>query len=92
MEEIKGFKQITKDSDVINICTYENLNKKFWKYQNHKAFNKAIKESTKQTVESIFELPKFEAHVRKHEKLWNKHRSQFNVLEKEHIDRTYIQN
>lgn len=85
MEEIKGFKQITKDSDVINICTDENLNKKFWKYQNQKAFNKAIKESTKQIIQ-------FEAHVRKHEKLWNKHRSQFNVLEKEHIDRTYIQN
>lgn len=89
MEEIKGFKQTTKDSDVINICTDENLNKKFWKYQNHKAFNKAIKESTRQTVD---ELQKFEAHVRKYEKLWNKHRSQFNVLEKEHIDRTYIQN
>lgn len=87
----KQLKQITTSDNIVNLCVEENLNTKFWKYQNYKAFNKAIKESTKQTVESIFELPKFEAHVRKHEKLWNKHRSQFNVLEKEHIDRTYIQ-
>lgn len=89
---MKQLKQITPSNNIVNLCVDENLNKKFWKYQNQKAFNKAIKESTKQTIESIFELPKFEAHVRKHEKLWNKHRSQFNVLEKEHIDRTYIQN
>lgn len=82
-------KQVTKDNSVVNIATVENLNKKFWKHQNHKAFNKAIEESTRQTIESIFELPTFEAHLRKHERLWNKHRSQFNVLEKEHIDRTY---
>lgn len=82
-------KQITKDNNVVNIATVESLNKKFWKHQNHKAFNNAIEESTRQTIESIFELPTFEAHVRKHERLWNKHRSQFNILEKEHIDRTY---
>lgn len=78
MEQLK---QITPSDNIVNLCVEENLNKKFWKYQNHKEFNKAIKE-----------LPKFEAHVRKHEKLWNKHRSQFNALEREHIDRTYIQN
>ena len=82
-------KQVTKDNSVVNIATVESLNKKFWKHQNHKAFNKAIEVSTRQTIESIFELPTFEAHIRKHERLWNKHRSQFNVLEKEHIDRTY---
>lgn len=89
---IKQLKQITPSDNIVNLCVVENLNKKFWKYQNHKAFNKAIEESTKQTIQSILELPKFEEHVREHERLWNKHRSQFNALEREHIDRTYIQN
>lgn len=89
---MEGFKQFTKDNDVVNLCVPENLNKKFWKYQNNKAFNKAIKESVKVTIESIFALPSFEAHVRKHERLWNKPRTEFNILEKEHIDRTYTVN
>ena len=86
------FKQITKDTEIVNISTFENLNLGFWKYQNQKSFNKAIEEARKNTIDSIFELPSFEAHVRKHERLWNKHRLEFNVLEKVHIDTTYIQN
>jgi hypothetical protein len=78
-------KQITKNSDVVNIATSENLNLKLWKYQNKKNLDKAVKES----IDSIFELPKYAAHVRKHEKLWNKSRKEFNALEKEYIDRTY---
>lgn len=39
------FKQITKDNNVVNIATVENLNKKLWKYQNHKEFNKVIKKA-----------------------------------------------
>jgi hypothetical protein len=84
------FEQITKDNDVVNIATSENLNKKFWKYQNQKAFNRAIEESKEMTIQSIYELPHFEAHVKKHEKLWNKKRTKFNVLELEYIDRGYI--
>jgi uncharacterized pyridoxal phosphate-containing UPF0001 family protein len=86
------FEQITKDSDVVNISTVENLNKKFWKYQNKKAFNREIEESKNVTIQSIYALPSFEAHVRKHERAWNKSRTEFNVLELEHIDRTYISN
>lgn len=85
-------KQITKDKDVVNIATEENLDKGFWKYQNKKEFNRVVKEDKKLTLQSIVELPQFEAHVRKYERLWNKKRTEFNVLEKEHIDRTYIAN
>ncbi|HSQ89522.1 hypothetical protein [Romboutsia sp.] len=85
-------KQVTKNSDVVNIATSENLNKKFWKYQNKKALNRAIEENKAITIQSIYALPSFETHVKKYEKLWNKSRTEFNVLEQECINRTYISN
>ncbi len=85
-------KQVTEDAAIVNNATIENLNTKFWKYQNQKAFSEAIEEAKKITIQSIFELPQFEAHVRRHELEWRKPRTQFTVLEQEHIDRTYISN
>lgn len=81
--------QVTNDSNVVNIATKDNLDIKIWKHQNIKEFNRAIESDKKNTLQAIVELPRFEMYVRKYEMLWRKHRSEFNVLEKEYIDRTY---
>ncbi len=81
--------QVTNDSNLVNISTKENLDIKMWKYQNIKEFNRTIESDKKNTLQAIVELPQFEMHVRKHEMLWRKPRSEFNALEKEYIDRTY---
>ncbi len=86
------YKQIIKENYVVNVAIKENLDTKMWKYQNKKEFNRVVDLDKENTLQAIVELPKFEMHVRKHEMLWRKHRSEFNVLEKEYIDRTYHNN
>lgn len=82
-------KQAIKDSELQPIAPDINLD--FWKYQNKKEFNRIIAEDKKTTIQSIFELPKFEAHVRIHEIIWRKHRKDFNTFEIEYLEKTYIQ-
>ena len=86
-QEVKN--QVTNDGNIVNIATKENLDIKMWKYQNQKEFNRAIDGDKKNTLQAIVAIPQFEMHVRKHEMLWRKPRSEFNALEKEYIDRTY---
>lgn len=83
------YKQVVEDDSVVNIATRENLDMKMFKHQNYKEFNRAVESDKVNTLQAIVELPNFEAHVRKHEMIWRKNRSEFNVLEKEYIDRTY---
>lgn len=78
-------KQITSDTDIVNLCTRENLNTNMWKYQ----LLKEIERSRKEELQSILKLPGYAAFVKKHEILWNKKRSEFNHLEKEFIERKY---
>lgn len=74
-------KQITKNSEIVSVCISENLNKKFWKYQNAKLFNKIIKED-KRFRKSIFdEIPSFNKFVIGKEIEFGKPREEFNVLE-----------
>ena len=89
MCKYEQIKQVTDTKNIVNIAVKENLNIKMWKYQNIKEFNRAIESDKKNTLQAIVELPQFEMHVRKHEVLWRKPRSEFNALEKEYIDRTY---
>lgn len=86
------YKQVVEDDSVVNIATRENLDMKMFKHQNYKEFNRAVELDKVNTLQAIVELPKFEMHVRKHEMIWRKNRSEFNVLEKEYIDRTYHNN
>ncbi|MDB8805037.1 hypothetical protein [Romboutsia sp. 1001216sp1] len=83
------FKQAIKDSALQPIAPDINLD--FWKYQNQKEFNRIIEEDKKTTIQSIFELPKFEAHVRRHEIIWRKHRKDFNTFEIEYLEKTYLE-
>lgn len=82
-------KQITKDSDIVNLCTLDNLDLRFWKKQNIKEFNRSLEEEKKTTIKSIYELPRYAAFVKSYEKIFNKKQSEFNHLEKDQIEREY---
>ncbi len=83
------YKQVVEYDSVVNIATRENLDMKMFKHQNYKEFNRAVESDKVNTLQAIVELPNFEAHVRNHKMIWRKNRSEFNVLEKEYIDRIY---
>lgn len=82
MEFVKG---IISADKIVNLFTFENMDKDIWKYQILKEEEKA----KKQELQSIMELPKYAAFVRKHEILWQKNRKDFNELEKECLERKY---
>lgn len=79
------YKQVTPDAEIVNLCTFENLDIQMWKHQ----MLKDMENDKKLELQSIIELPKYVAFVRKHEQLWNKRRSQFTELEKEYLVRKY---
>lgn len=78
--------------EVVTVATLDNLNLELWRKANRNYFNKVTEKDKKNAIESIFELPFYERHVRKYEMLWKKKRTDFNVLEREYVDRTYISN
>lgn len=78
-------KQQIKDSELINLCTADNLNTNMWKYQ----MIREMENAKKQELQSIIDLPSYAAFVKTHELEWGKKRSEFNELEKESIERKY---
>lgn len=81
-------KQITNDNDIVVMD--HRLDKKFWKHQNKKHFYQMLENEKDITIKSIYELPRFSACVAKYERLWNKHRSTFNIMEMELIEKNYM--
>ncbi|RDY22857.1 hypothetical protein CHF27_011085 [Romboutsia maritimum] len=86
MHEVR---QAVNSDNIVNLFIFENINTGMWKYQNYKEFIRAVEEDKKNVIESIFELPKYAAFIRQYEILWGKKRSEFNELEREHLDRKY---
>lgn len=82
-------RQVTKDIDIINLCTLDNLDLRFWKKQNIKEFNRSLELEKKNVIGSILEIPRYAAFVKSYEKVFNKKQSEFNHLEKDQIERAY---
>ncbi|MGL5717747.1 MAG: hypothetical protein ACRCX2_32400 [Paraclostridium sp.] len=78
---------VTDPCYIVNLFTFENMDKEMWKYQ----MIKHDEEIKRQEIQSIMELPRYAAFVRKHENLWQKSRKDFTELEKEFIGRKYIE-
>lgn len=82
-------KQITSDANIVNLCTIDNLDLRFWKKQNIKEFKRRLEVEKKNVIGSILELPRYAAYVKTYEKIFNKKQSEFNHLEKDQIERAY---
>ena len=81
--EIK--KQVTKDIDVVNIATFQELNFSFWKDDNKKELEKEIEADTRIKAGIMDLLPDFDNLVTLYEIKWNKYRQDFNVIERDLI-------
>ena len=86
MHEIR---QAVNSNDLVNLFTFKNMNTQMWKYQNCKEFIRAVEKDKKNTIDSIFELPKYASFISCHEAMWGKKRSEFSELEREYLDRKY---
>ena len=81
--EIK--KQVTKDIDIVNIATFQELNFSFWKDDNKKELEKEIEADTRIKAGIMDLLPDFDNLVTLYEIKWNKCRQDFNVIERDLI-------
>ena len=77
------YKQVIKDTDVVNIATLENLNFEFWKDENKKELDREIKADAKLKAGIMDLLPDFDNLVTCYEIKWNKSRNDFNVMERD---------
>ena len=76
-------KQVTKDVDIVNIATLENLNFEFWKYENKKDLDREIEADTRLNLGVMELLPVFDNLITIYELKWNKSRNDFNVIERD---------
>ena len=76
-------KQVTKDTDIVNIATLENLNFEFWKDENKKDLDNEIQADTRLNLSIMELLPAFDNLITIYEIKWNKSRNDFNVIEKD---------
>ena len=77
------YKQVTKDTDIVNIATLENLNFEFWKDENKKDLDNEIKADTRLNLGVMELLPAFDNLIVTYELKWNKSRNDFNVMERD---------
>ncbi len=77
------YKQVTKDTDVVNIATLENLNFEFWKDENKKDLDREIEADTRLKLGVMELLPAFDNLITIYEMKWNKSRNDFNVMERD---------
>ena len=77
------YKQVTKDTDIVNIATLENLNFEFWKDENKKDLDNEIQADTRLNLGVMELLPAFDNLIVTYELKWNKSRNEFNVMERD---------
>ena len=77
------YKQVTKDTDVVNIATLENLNFEFWKDENKKDLDREIEADARLKLGVMELLPSFDNLITIYEIKWNKLRNDFNVMERD---------
>ena len=77
------YKQITKDTDVVNIAILENLNFEFWKDENKKDLDREIEADARLKLGVMELLPAFDNLITIYEIKWNKSRNDFNVMERD---------
>ena len=77
------YKQVTKDTDVVNIASLENLNFEFWKDENKKDLDREIEADTRLKLGVMELLPAFDNLITIYEIKWNKSRNDFNVMERD---------
>lgn len=76
-------KQVTKDMDIVNIASFQNLNFEFWKDENKKDLDNEIQADTRLNLGVMELLPAFDNLITIYEIKWNKSRNDFNVIEKD---------
>ena len=77
------YKQVTKDTDIVNIATLENLNFEFWKDENKKDLDREIEADTRLKLGVMELLPALDKLIFRYELKWNKSRNDFNVMERD---------
>ena len=77
------YKQVTKDTDVVNIATFQNLNFEFWKDENKKDLDIEIEADARLKLGVMELLPAFDNLITIYEIKWNKSRNDFNVMERD---------
>ena len=77
------YKQVTKDTDVVNIASFQNLNFEFWKDENKKDLDREIEADTRLNLGVMELLPAFDNLITIYEIKWNKSRNDFNVIERD---------
>lgn len=77
------YKRVTKDTDVVNIASFQNLNFEFWKDENKKNLYREIEADTRLKLGVMDLLPAFDNLIVIYELKWNKSRKDFNVMERD---------
>lgn len=77
------YKQVTKDTDVVNIASFQNLNFEFWKDENKKDLDIEIEADARLKLGVMELLPAFDNLITIYEIKWNKSRNDFNVMERD---------
>ena len=77
------YKQVTRDTDVVSISSFQELNFNFWKDDNKKDLEREIKADARLKSSIMQLLPDFDNLVTLYEIKWNKSRYDFNVMEKD---------
>ncbi|MBP3928469.1 MAG: hypothetical protein J6D47_02730 [Peptostreptococcaceae bacterium] len=77
------YKQVTKDTDVVNIASFQNLNFEFWKDENKKDLDREIEADARLKLGVMELLPVFDNLITIYEIKWNKSRNDFNVMERD---------
>lgn len=80
---------VTDHSNLVNICTKENINKKFWKNQNLKEFKKSIEYKSKVEAICMDMMPEFDRLVFSYEIKWLKPRHEFSIIEKDEVRKKF---
>ena len=76
-------KQVTKDTYVVNIASFQNLNFEFWKDENKKDLDREIEADARLKLGVMELLPSFDNLITIYEIKWNKLRNDFNVMERD---------
>lgn len=82
---MKISKQVTKDTDIVNISNLDNLNFEFWKDENKKNLVREIEADKRLKLALLDLLPDFDNLISLYEIKWNKSRKDFNVMEQDTI-------
>ena len=77
------YKQVTKDTDIVNIASFQNLNFEFWKDENKKDLDIEIEADARLKLGVMELLPAFDNLITIYEIKWNKSRNDFNVMERD---------